>query len=216
MPKFPDIFSFNTCGLGNHSKLLNVVNLCKKKASQKEFIICIQESKIKILRNTQKDIFAYNLLEYYLSPATNKSGGLIIIWTKTIQLKALKENNACQIMYSDQYDFFLCNTYLNKPCHQWKSALLQKTITDISPQSPLFIAGDLNCFDFNANNTSGQLRSFDPRISNFKNIEPLLRLYDLTDSAEKFGRMDFTHYDKTSRTFSRIDYIYTNHYADAR
>ena len=153
MSKVPDIFSFNTCGLGNHSKLLNVVNLCKKKASQNEFIICIQESKIKNLQNTQKDILAYNLLEYCLTPATNKSGGLIIIWTKTIKLKALKENNACQIMYSDLYDFFLCNTYLNKPCHQWKSALLQKIITDISPQSPLFIAGDLNCFDFNGNNT---------------------------------------------------------------
>ena len=71
-----------------------------------------------------------------------------------------------------------------------------------------FFAGDLNCFDFNGNNTSGQLRSFDPRISNFKNIDPLLRLYDLSDSAEKFGRMDFTHYDKTSHTFLRRIHLY--------
>ena len=34
----------------------------------------------------------------------------------------------------------------------------------------------------------------------------------MTDSAENFGRMDFTHYDKTSHTCLRIDYIYTKHH----
>ena len=206
----PDIFTLNSFGLGSSSKLLSIIADCEKHSNRSQ-IICIQETKLTTLSNTLLSIIRLHNLEHYLSPANNKSGGLLTMWSKNLKLlDVVASNEACHIL-KFEHDLLICNTYLNPSEHVKKFELLRSTVTPLPLSNKrFFLVGDFNSFDHNSANSSEPIRGFDPRLRRHENLSQLCSDLQLHDCAVTYGEPTFTHYHKRTRSFARIDYIFAN------
>ena len=146
-------------------KLMSIIEVCKRKSNNQMFVLCIQETKLMNLTNILINILRFNQLEYCITPANKKSGGLLTVWSKDItDAYMYSSHSACHVVHFLSFNFYLCNTYLNRPEHTKESHMLQRALSPLHSK-PIVLVGDLNCFNYDEANSSFPIRICDPRIS---------------------------------------------------
>ena len=163
----PHIFDLNSFGMGDPDKLLATIKLCKKHCNNKNFIICIQESKVANLSATQLLILEQFKLEYALTPSVSKSGGLITIWSSTLRGEASYPSSSHMNIYFPSLNLNLVNCYLSPHDYEAKVQRVIKSVKKFPVDSTIVVTGDFNCFSHDPVNTSGKLRSIDRRITRY-------------------------------------------------
>ena len=102
-------------------------------------------------------------------------------------------------------NFVLTNTYLNPNDYTTKLRQLISSLTKIGPGRFVVLTGYFNAFNHDPGNTSNALRSQDYRIKRFAKLKPVIEKALLFDIAVELDVRDFTHNDKRTSSFSRID-----------
>ena len=180
-------------------------------SSRNLFFLCVQETKILTLPRSHEAILEQYKLSYHLVPAINCSGGLITVWSEEINTNAqrLQSRDHSAITFPN-LNLVLINTYLNPNNYTSKLKQLSSGLTKNEPGRFVVLTGDFNVFSHDPRNTSNALRSEDDRIKRFAKLKPVIEKALLLDIAVELDVQDFTHYDKRTSSFSRIDYFFTN------
>ena len=151
-------------------------------------------------------------MSYHLVPAINCSGGLITIWSEEIKTNEQRfESRDHSAVTFPNLNFVLINTFLNPNDYTTKLRQLNSSLTKIEPGRFVVLTADFNAFNHDPRNTSNALRSEDDRIKRSAKLKPVVGKALLFDIATELDVQDFTHYDKGTSSFSRIDYFFTNH-----
>ena len=209
-----DLFSINSFGIGNPAKLLQILTHCHKLKKSHQFIVTIQETKIKSLKNKHINILNNFHLSFKFAPANNnRKGGLITVWSNNIthtnpNYNAYQEHTLLTTFEHNNTKHAIINTYLNT--YQYSAALqeLENNINMVPANHTLTVVGDFNAFSDVDYNSSKPILPRDRRIAHQALLDPLLLQHNLTDSALP-SSVKHTHFDKQHQSFSRIDYIYT-------
>ena len=205
-----NVFSINIAGVGSDEKLHYTIQNCKILSKGEDFILLIQESKIQDFKQSQLNILERFKLNYYLSPAVNRSGGLITLWSKTLgKTQCLTDSESFTSLLFPTLHIKVINVYLNYHDFASKLQTLDESLNDYSDITTI-MGGDLNAFSHDQRNTSSTLKSDDQRITRFNSIIQVLEKHSLMDFAANCNQIEYTRYDKRVKTFSRIDYFLTS------
>ena len=205
-----NVFSINIAGVGSDEKLHYTIQNCKTLSKGEDFILLIQESKIQYFKQSQLNILERFKLNYYLSPAVSRSGGLITLWSKTLgKTQCLTDSESFTSLLFPTLHIKVINVYLNYHDFASKLQTLDESLNDYSDITTI-MGGDLNAFSHDQRNTSSTLKSDDQRITRFNSIIQVLEKHSLMDFAANCNQIEYTRYDKRVKTFSRIDYFLTS------
>ena len=213
------IFSLNSCGIKSPKKFFSIIEKCYHLARGTYFFLCVQETKILALPRSHEAILEQYKLSYHLVPAINCSGGLITIWREEIKTneKRFQSRDHSALTFPN-INLVLINKYLNPNDYTTNLRQLSSSLTKIEPRRFVVLTGYFNAFNHDPRNTSNALRSEDDRIKRFAKLKPVIEKALLFDIAVELDVQDFTHYDKRTSSFSRIDYFFTNYlnYSDMK
>ena len=206
------MFSLNSCGIRCPKKFFSIIEKCYHLARGTYCFLCVQETKILALPHSHEAILEQYKFSNRLVPAINCSGGLITIWSEEIKTNEQRfQSRDHSAVTFPNLNFVLINTYLNPNDYTTKLRQLNSSLTKIEPGRFVVLAGDFNAFNHDPRNTSNALRSEDGRIKRFAKLKPVIEKALLFDIAVELDVQDFTHYDKRTSSFARIDHFFTNH-----
>ena len=205
------VFCLNSCGLKSPKKFFAIIEKCYKLASGTLFILCIQESKIPALSRSHETVLEQYKLRYHLVPAINCSGGLVTVWSEELKTdnQILQSRDHSGINFTE-LNLTVFNVYLNTSSYCEKLKQLSSNLSKLNTERSIVLAGDFNAFSHDSRNTSTALRSVDDRVKRFVKLQTVTEHALLFDAAVELDVLDFTHYDKRTSSFSRIDYFFTN------
>ena len=171
----------------------------------------LQEIKLKDLTKDVKKILKYYELSYFFQPATERSGGLLTIWSNEEQAVLKERNETCIITEFPNLNLYAVNMYIRTENYvNWCSQLLH-SIQSIQSEANIVMMGDINGYEDATRDRIGQkLTSSDVHLKVYRRLKPVLEELNLEDLAVNLNSCKPTHYCKTTNTQCRLDYIFTN------
>lgn len=203
-----NVITLNCCGLKKPEKLFEAIESAQValKSKPEFWTLLLQETKIEKLSKEQKQILDFFDLSFVISPAVNCSGGLLTIFPKNLKMRNFVNNNTCHGLFFENYNTAIFNVYINpKNYHMGEFFSSVDTFMIANTNINLVIAGDFNAINSD-DEYAKHYRKNDPRCIRFQKLQKFMETFALADvsAGEK------THFNRTTKTSSRIDYIYSN------
>ena len=173
------------------------------------FVAVLQETKLSELKPEHKKILKHEKLNYIITPSNNSSGGLISVFPENLNIIKIKDCRDCQALLYESENILIINSYINPKDHHLTEFI--KFFDSINPDvyKKTFLLGDLNAINpIDLNSFSLKVKLHDSRIQRFKKLAKLFNQLSFFDLARNTTPILPTHFDKRTKKWSRIDYIY--------
>ena len=82
------------------------------------------------------------------------------------------------------------------------------SLSKLNTERSIVLTADFNAFSHDQRTTSSTLRTEDDRVKRIVKLETVTMKACFFDTAIELDVLDFTHYDKRTSSFSRIDYFF--------
>lgn len=207
-------YTFNCRGIANHLKLLGILKDLKRKNYNSDYVIALQETKIHVLSSKHKAILCNYRLNHLIQPCgQNNSGGLILLYPIGWTVQCFHQSDMVLALKEEKSGHIFCSIYLN-PISKVNevSSELGDLAEELSIQQDhvlILIGGDFNSRS-SSESKNFDLRRSDVRIKRYSLICNVFESIGCFDLFKLRGKLDFTHFDKKSKTHSRLDYIFCN------
>ena len=207
-----DCFSCNVRGLKNPERLVEICELVRNKSKSKNNIITIQETKIQNLKEEHKRVLKNFKLAYDIVPARGTAGGLLTQFPESLTVKPVIKTDNVLALALNQNGPIICNVYINPKDYNMKAfEIACEDLRELSDGGILFM-GDFNAIDPNQHCDREKMfpKNNDIRITRYLRISRFLNFFNAFDLGKALSMMEATHFDKRTRTSTRIDYFFGN------
>ena len=205
-----EVFSLNCRGLGSSQRLIEVCSLVNKAKHSDFFVISLQETKLSELKKQHLKIIETEKLKYILTPSVGASGGLICIFPETTQAQKIAECSDCQAIHLISENVLILNSYINPKDTSLTSFMSFMNDLELEKFEQVYLVGDHNAIDpldlFSR--FSSKIKTHDIRLLKYKKLISTLNSFGFRDLAKNNPPVSPTHYDKRTKQWSRIDFIY--------
>ena len=207
----------NIRGLANPAKLLEICEKSKTLDKNQQSCIFIQETKLTKMKEEHKRILEKYKLKSEEVPATGNSGGLLTLIPKNIDHQILMKSLSCLAVkiIRNNCEMVLVNTYINPKDFKARNFCASIQELNLNPSQNILVAGDLNAIDAEDIGKTKELcypiKNNDIRVIRHKIIQSHLNSLLLKDMAKEQNESLPTHFDRRTKKFSRIDYVFSNY-----
>ena len=200
--------SLNVQGLAKVEKLMAVFSNIKTNI---EFVLCFQETKMTYLPRTHINVLTHYRCKYFLEPAHKNNGGLLIVYSASLECKLVKACPYFQLISSSKCKMNIGNIYIRSRDFSNCLTQVKSLLNQVDTNDPLTILGDFNAMKDKSWTTSNAVLNHDARLYHYKKLyQEIFAAYNLNDVGEFANNFEKTHFDQKVLSRSRIDFIMSN------